>query len=341
MSGFTPISRAKPRWLIEGSRSSRACSAHWSGVSSRAFGVKPGQCLPLFCPRTTLDYGPERMGTNGDTGVAPAARERRALWPPEPLRRVPASGQATAQQAARLRHALLGELGPADPIRDIAALCSAAGCRLEEKELRGTGGGLQALLIPVGDRFEVVVDARPPARGHHAGARLQAEVHRHRLRFRVAHELAHTLFFQRIPKLRRRVPNSLDQERFCDEFAAELLVPSVAARACRPSGPAIVALHRRFDVSLEVAGRSVAAAQPELACWLAVLPRDGSGFLQWRSKATYRHEGGPEAILALAAGYSARRGATTLAGRLGGAPIRLRVTWLASRRQAVIVAETP
>ncbi|MCR9095059.1 MAG: ImmA/IrrE family metallo-endopeptidase [bacterium] len=51
----------------------------------------------------------------------------------------------------------------------------------------------------------------------------------HRLRFSIAHELGHTFFFKRTPHGAKRVrARSRAEERFCDEFAGELLCPKSA-----------------------------------------------------------------------------------------------------------------
>jgi hypothetical protein len=107
---------------------------------------------------------------------------------------------------------------------------------------------------------------------------------RHRFRFRVAHEIAHTFFFDRRggSEPERRVLDSGAQELFCDLFASNLLVPF--ARITSDSSDAldlIMRAQQQYDVSLEVAARAVACARP--CRWVGIwLDDDPSGLRpQW------------------------------------------------------------
>jgi Zn-dependent peptidase ImmA (M78 family) len=92
----------------------------------------------------------------------------------------------------------------------------------------------------------------------------KAELRRHRARFRVAHEIAHSFFYARAPRQLpvRPGPASEAEEDFCDVFARELLLPSAAAERMPPSAGAIARLQSNFDVSMEVAARALASAHP-------------------------------------------------------------------------------
>ena len=56
------------------------------------------------------------------------------------------------------------------------------------------------------------------------------------------------------------MPDSPRQEAFCDTFSRALLVSPRAAVAAQPTADAVVRLSKRFDVSLQVAGRALSAA---------------------------------------------------------------------------------
>jgi IrrE N-terminal-like domain len=153
-----------------------------------------------------------------------------------------------------------------EALRSFAAICRAGRLRISQATLSAAAGQQEALLIPLDDdRFGISVDPTP--RGGWAGVRreLRPELRRHRYRFRVAHEIAHTLFYDRGGvRPRRLLPGSAEEEQFCDEFARALLVPPRALRRTRPSASSIVALHRRYAVSLEVAARAMASARAGL-----------------------------------------------------------------------------
>jgi hypothetical protein len=144
------------------------------------------------------------------------------------------------------------------------------------------------LLPQPANRFRIWVDPTPPGGWARIDAAVRPILRRHRLRFRVAHEIAHSFFYQRgsgVP--RRAVPDSPEQEDFADVFARALLVPAYAARATKPTVEDIVALHERYDVSLQVAVRAVAEINPGLSAALLYWPigsstaeRDAAA-LQW------------------------------------------------------------
>jgi len=201
-----------------------------------------------------------------------------------PLRSVPFSDQA-AVLALGVRKALGIARADVAPVGRIEEICRTAGIKLRLRRLRGKDDGLQAVLAACPGGFEVTVDTEPPGGWKSVPETIRPGLHRHRLRFRVAHELAHTLFYDRTtPRPHRIVPDSTEQEAFCDVFARAFLVPP-AGIPPRIADPAVVvSLARRYDVSLEVAVRAVAAAHPDMWFGLYLDQADGAT-PQWLSSA--------------------------------------------------------
>lgn len=205
--------------------------------------------------------------------VAPGDRPR--------LARVP-----TPALAPELARAIRRACGLQQTSRlDLGRVCRHLDAEISVQGLDVPAGGAQGFLIPRptgGFRIEVDPEPRHGWRGVAPGMRKTLE--RHRKRFLVAHELAHTLFYEDGPEgPRRRVFDSEPQERFCDELARALLVPAAAAAALPFTPRGIVAAQRRFDVSMQVAMRGVVAARPrDGAAWL-LLRRRGETLVQWGS----------------------------------------------------------
>jgi hypothetical protein len=219
---------------------------------------------------------PPWSSEKADVEVRPV---RAAYWPETTFHQVPPIGHA-ATLAMELRCAL--GLGRA-PLGPIGPICRASGACLRVKPLRSAQGGLEAILSPRIGGFEITVDTEPPGGWGFVPAHLREALHRHRLRFRVAHELGHTFFYDRGSKHpRRMVPDSNDQEQFCDEFARALLIPPAAIPLRLPDPRAVVELAQQYDVSLEVAVRAAAAKCPDL--WLGLyVRRPGETIPQWLS----------------------------------------------------------
>jgi hypothetical protein len=147
-------------------------------------------------------------------------------------------------------------------------------------------GGAQGFLIPKvnGRRFRIEVDPEPAAGWESVAPNLRKSLARHRTRFLVAHELAHTFFFADGPTGPERVVfDSPGQETFCDELARALLVPHEAAVELPFTPEGVVELQRRFDVSMEVALRSAVAAHGETGVAWLLLQRDEETLVQWTS----------------------------------------------------------
>ena len=199
-----------------------------------------------------------------------AAASRR--WPDLYYRFVPELH--VADDAARaVRSALLGNDETA--LLDAEGLCRLGDFVAEEADLGVDAGGDEAMMFPGSDgRFHIRIDARP-YRGcwneHDPG--LRTELARQRFRFRLAHEIAHSFFFRREgSRLTRERDPSTAEERFCDEFARCLLVPTCAAKRYPVTADSVVDLHAAYDVSIEVAARALARAHNEATVLVAYWP---------------------------------------------------------------------
>ncbi len=87
-----------------------------------------------------------------------------------------------------------------------------------------------------------------------------------RFRFRVAHEIGHSFFYDRHTRPPNRLlPFSKREEEFCDEFASALLVPpaDVAGYAADPSN--IFDIHHKYQVSVQAAAHALARSHPCVA----------------------------------------------------------------------------
>lgn len=162
-------------------------------------------------------------------------------------------------------------LGDSDAL-DIDAVAASLRARVTERELGAAERGPEAILIPLPeDRFGISVDPTPPDGWGELEPRRRSDLKRHRVRFRVGHELGHTLFYSRRSSdtPRRLVPDSNRQESFCDQFSRNLLVPHRIAAMASPGLEGLIELLETFDVSLQLAARAMVAAQPNLrlALW--------------------------------------------------------------------------
>jgi hypothetical protein len=171
---------------------------------------------------------------------------------------------------------------------------------------------------------------------------LRDEVSRHRVRFVIAHELAHTLFYWRgggTPE--RMVKDSKVQELFCDALASALLVPRTAAATAALRPESVVELHQRYDVSMEVAARALISAHSDGVGWLMVVPTEASeAWVQWGAERS-REAIGPWRVLSKII-EKARQGAEGIAaGRLrwrSGKTTVARGLMLRERGQLVVTA---
>jgi hypothetical protein len=174
-----------------------------------------------------------------------------------------------------LRSRLVDDTQPVD----VDAMAKLLGCRVVQKQL-SAGRTMEAELRPDADRdgFQLAVDPTPRGGWDETPAAARLRITRHRRRFRIAHELGHTLFFTRRRGCgpRRARPWAATEEDWCDEFARQLLVPSSAARLASPNARIVVELHQRYDVSIEVAARAVAAANRGVCTAVWFWPEDSA-----------------------------------------------------------------
>jgi hypothetical protein len=194
--------------------------------------------------------------------------------------------------AATVRAWLLASNEPR-PLLNLPDLLAMAGFKIRVGKLGGDRGGTEGLLIPRDDGcFTVSVDPMPQGGWGSTSERLRRETGAHRTRFRIAHELAHSFFYDRSPTrpARATAVGRPSEEAFCDEFARALLVPPAAVAQLPPTSDSIMKLHRVYDVSVEVAARSMASdhpARPAVALFFWT-DRDPTALvLQW-SNASHR-----------------------------------------------------
>lgn len=137
--------------------------------------------------------------------------------------------------------------GP-DGLFDLWHSLERLGWHVHLRELRAPEGGLQACLVPRDDGgFLVWVDDRPsPAESNDPFANERGP-DAPLVRFRLAHEFAHSLFYAPGRPPVRRAPASGREEAFCDDVAALLLVPSDSTE--HGTNAAEVALARRAPVA--------------------------------------------------------------------------------------------
>lgn len=195
----------------------------------------------------------------------------------------------TKSVAAQLR-ALGGAPTPSAPL-DVDRLARRLGCTVEDADLAVADGGVEAALLPhpTDDRFLIRVDPTPRRGWAGTPSSLRRSVSRHRRRFRVAHELAHTHFYERSADGPPHRPNppSQREEDFCDDLARALLVPPETAEELPATTDSVFRLAAQFDVSLEVAARALSAAHAsaEVTLWFWRPERDPRSSLlrQWSS----------------------------------------------------------
>jgi hypothetical protein len=110
-------------------------------------------------------------------------------------------------------------LGPAPTKIDPAAIAFSLGWQVQERTLSAASGGLQAVLAPMlSGGFTIVIDPNPTPAESRSRSALSAV-----RSTRIAHEIGHALFYQRgRPPSRVSAPR-LDEEHFCDAFAAALV----------------------------------------------------------------------------------------------------------------------
>lgn len=182
-------------------------------------------------------------------------------WPHRSLAAVP--GEHIALRLAEEVRRLVAHDREECPC-DLDRICVLGGFRSRIVVLDTRLGGHEALLVPkVDGGFEILVDPTPSVGQAVREEGARQRLSRRRLRFRIAHEVGHSFFYDRQSRPARRLLTHSDAEEvFCDAFANALLVPPHAVRRRAPTGEAVFDLAHKFDVSVETAGRAVAKAHP-------------------------------------------------------------------------------
>lgn len=205
-------------------------------------------------------------------------------WPALALAEVPRLTTADSLAAA-VRE---GASTPTRGRQDLTELLTLGRFDLRLGALSARGGGIEAALAPRGDdRFALLVDTEPPDGWASVPPGLHQQLARHRLRFRVAHEIGHSFFYDRSGECPQRlVFDSPDQERWCDRFASALLVPPPVVAATQATPQALLRLQRDFDVSVQVAARAWARVHRErfVALLVARGPRPPYLRVQWQKR---------------------------------------------------------
>jgi IrrE N-terminal-like domain len=210
------------------------------------------------------------------------------LWPHDAFEGV-AHPAAALRMATAVRSAVQVQHAKTAPLRSLDGVLRLGRFAVAETELSSARGMQEGLLIPVADDcFAISVDPTPRGGWARIPAGLRLSLHRHRLRFRIAHEIAHSFFYARSrgETPTRVLRGSPAEESFCDEFARALLVPPAAVRQFPASARSILQLHRIFDVSMEVAARAFAAAADQatsVALWYRAAP-EREFELQWSNR---------------------------------------------------------
>lgn len=89
---------------------------------------------------------------------------------------------------------------------------------------------------------------------------------RRRLRFRLAHEIGHSFFYDRSHRpAQRALAPSRREEDFCQQFASALLVPPEPAATCPWDVGSLMAIRERFDISMHAAAWALVNSQPRLS----------------------------------------------------------------------------
>lgn len=182
------------------------------------------------------------------------------MWPKHKLVAVP--GKETAVEIAEeVRKAVFGAASATQVACDLHEVCRHGGFLPRRVDRAFSDTSHDALLIPRADgQFSIVVDPIPKAE-----TSLSVDIIRHRNRFRIAHEIGHSFFYDRSFSPPRRLTRpSAEEEEFCDEFASALLVPRHVAKVQTADPRSIFELQKLHDVSVEVAARSVARVSPDI-----------------------------------------------------------------------------
>lgn len=145
------------------------------------------------------------------------------------------------RSSAETAHALRRECGlPQHSRCDLDAICRALSIRVKRIPFSSAHAGTDTLLVPTRGGYVVAFAT-------------DAKLSECEKRVRLAHEIGHTLFYERsgpatVP--RRDRPITEDEESFCDAFARHLLLPRASLSSSREGRRGIAALAERHGIPL-------------------------------------------------------------------------------------------
>ena len=180
-----------------------------------------------------------------------------ASWPHRLLRSAP-----TPDLGRKIAAQVRGELFADPECRcQISTVCEAGGFQFRVGRIDGGPHRYEGLLLALPDGgFAITVDP-------YLANGISEETARHRIRFRLAHEIGHSFFFdrERTPAKRLDPPSAAEEgilSGLC--LRPSRSAPSVAAKTpLTASG--LISLKKRYDVSLQVASFALAFSRPDLS----------------------------------------------------------------------------
>ncbi|MBQ0798517.1 MAG: ImmA/IrrE family metallo-endopeptidase [Porticoccaceae bacterium] len=182
-------------------------------------------------------------------------------WPDIFLREVPADSDAK-ELALSVRSSVFDNEKGLFSKCDLRKICESGKFEVTTADFNSTEIKTEALLVPMeGDKFRIVLPV-----SHSASASLFGKgVTRHRNRFRIAHEIAHSFFYKRNKNCPVKLTqDSKAEEDFCDLFASYLLMPFDVVSKLPRRPESVDRIGADYDVSLEAAGRSLAKANKDI-----------------------------------------------------------------------------
>jgi len=185
-------------------------------------------------------------------------------WPDKKLIVVPPLTVAT-ELAMQVRRCAFNEKYEKVPC-NIEIVCKLGGFRVKHFRFVKSQNDHQALLVPIEDgNFEIIVDPSIRSVGNNESDVVIPDLELHRLRFRIAHEIGHSFFYDRnVRPPKRLIDSGKQEELFCDHFASVLLVPPSVVATMPIKASSVLKIRKLYSVSAEVAGRSLARMNPEL-----------------------------------------------------------------------------
>jgi hypothetical protein len=183
------------------------------------------------------------------------------MWPKRRFASVPGFREAV-DLAEDVRRTVFGCDSRSDSRCDLKEICLHGGFVTKRLDGRFNSFAHDALLRPQKcGLMEIFVDPLPDH-----GERISEDLARHRNRFRIAHEIGHSFFYDRAKRPPTRLlPESKAEEKFCDEFANALLIPRSHVTQVEPTASNIFQLRKTFDVSVQVSGRALSRVYPEIS----------------------------------------------------------------------------